>query len=268
MITRTYQKVCDAGRLQLEIVASGKPVDPSPGARFYGVSVNYVGGGNTETNVLLYDDITQGEIAEIDGVVAAHIPTPLPQPPPVPQDSEGKMFVRAESRPLDCTTYFTTAGDKTDAPQAIGEGNRLEWDAADEDYVWVEDTANGVKRYTVDIQFIDPIWIKEGSVYWSDSMKDCYLDMYIVCPPGGYFIYLGQVKQNTTGQDLIIEHYVNKHPIQGSWVGGDEMNTETCSQAMPTYLKIRMVMTVPIADVTSHGYVELETFRQRTVIIE
>jgi hypothetical protein len=266
MITRTYQKLCDAGRLQKEIVDSGKPVDPSPGARFYGISVNYASGGAAETNVFLYDDITQNETAEIDGVVVAHIPTPLPPLPPVPQDSEGKMFVRAESRPLDCTTYFTTAGDKVDAPQAIGDGNRLEWDAADPTYNWVTD--GSVKRYTVDIQFIDSVWIKEGTVYWSDAMKDGYLDMYIVCPPGGYFMYLGQVKQNTTGQDLIIEHYVNKHPIQGSWVGGDEMNTETCSQAMPTYLKIRMVMTIPVADVTSHGYVELEMFRQRTIIYE
>lgn len=264
-INRTYEKLCVGPRLQAEIIAAGLPIDGTAGARFYGVLTNHSSEGD-DTIVVLYDNITQNEITIVDNVVTAHVPTPWPVVE-APHDTEGKPFVRAESRPLNCTTYFTTAGDKLDTPQAIGDGMRLEWDAADEEYPWVEDTQAGVKRLTVDIQFLDSVWIKEGTVYWMDAAKDNYLDMYIVCPNGGYYMYLGEIRQNTTGNDLIVEHYVNKHPIQGDCPMGDEMNTETCSQEMPSYLKVRMIMTTPITDVTSHGYVELEMFRKRTVIL-
>ena len=79
MIQQTYDKLSNAARLQSEIVTAGLPVSPSAGARFYGCLCNYTGTGTSgyQTIVLCYDDITAGEITTIDGVVAAHIPTPI-----------------------------------------------------------------------------------------------------------------------------------------------------------------------------------------------
>lgn len=266
MIEKHYDKFTQPGQLGNELVAAGLSRFPTEGYRFYSIFIYQKPASAWDTMILVADDITHQELTIIDNVLAVHIPLPTTDTDPFIRDSSGKIFVRSESRPLDCTTYFTTAGDKIDAPQGIGEGARLEWDAT-VSAGWVEDTQAGVKRLTVESQFIDSVWIKEGTVYWMDAAKGNYLDMYVVCPNGGYYMYLSQVYQNTTGSDLVVEHYVNKHPIQGDCPMGDEMNTETCSQEMPSYLKVRMVMTTPITDTTSHGYVELEMFRKRTVII-
>lgn len=68
MITLNYNKQCNAIKLTGEIVAAGLPVFPSVGARFYGVSTS-----GLTTQVFVFDDITPGEQATIDAVVAAHV---------------------------------------------------------------------------------------------------------------------------------------------------------------------------------------------------
>lgn len=80
MINRTYDKLCNPSKLNSEIVASGKPLYPDTGARFYGCICNQVNDAWV-TTVMLYDDITAGEISSIDSIVDAHIPTQLPSPP-------------------------------------------------------------------------------------------------------------------------------------------------------------------------------------------
>jgi hypothetical protein len=80
MVTKEYAKQSDAGRLSSEIVASGKPKYPDAGFRFYGVNV-YVDTGAYVTQLLFADDITAGEIAAVDAIVAATIPIPLPAVP-------------------------------------------------------------------------------------------------------------------------------------------------------------------------------------------
>src|SRR5574341_2158232 len=71
--TRTYAKLCDAGRLTLEIITAGLPKDPSPAARFYGVATL-----GAQTVVYVYADLTGAEAIIIDGLVDAHVATPLP----------------------------------------------------------------------------------------------------------------------------------------------------------------------------------------------
>jgi hypothetical protein len=180
-------------------------------------------------------------------------------------DTEGKVYTRAESRPLCCTTYFTTAGDGLGSNIGIGNGNRLAWDASISDSFSTEGAPTGFKKMSVDIQFIDSIWLKEGSIYYMNCMKGSTLDMEVLCPPGGYYMYLGEVKQNTTGDWLVVDHYLMKHPIQDCVPMGDELNTESCSQELPSYLRFRLTITVPVADNSSYGYMELEMYRERTV---
>ena len=187
-----------------------------------------------------------------------------------PMDSEGRQFLRAESRPLSCTTYFTTKGDNG----GLGQGSRLEWDASitATGYWLTHDDDNnipeGMKRHSIFITFTDSIWIKEGALYYMGAMKSSYVDMCVLCPHMLVFMYFGALYVNITGSDLVVDHYLNHHPIQGDVPMGDEINTETCSQELPSYLKYRLCVTVPIADNSSYGYMELETYRQRTVDLD
>lgn len=91
MITKNYAKQSDAGRLTSEIVASGKPKYPDTGYRFYGVNV-YVDAGAYVTAVLFVDDITAGEIADVDAIVAATVPVPLPDAPATIATAETQIF--------------------------------------------------------------------------------------------------------------------------------------------------------------------------------
>ncbi|MHA1787855.1 MAG: hypothetical protein ACTSXT_01380 [Candidatus Helarchaeota archaeon] len=181
-------------------------------------------------------------------------------------DESGKLFVRAESRPINCTTCFTTCGDILGNNPQIGAGNRLEWDASNEDDFNVI-SGTGFKKKEITIQFCDSIWIKEGTIYYMNCLKNSTLDIEILCPPESYYMYLGQLQQNTTGDWLVVDHYLLKHPLQGSVPMGDELNTESCSQELPPYLKYKITITVPEDDFVSYGYIEIELYRKRTVII-
>ena len=186
-----------------------------------------------------------------------------------PKDSEGRDYLRAESRPLMCTTCFTTCFDTNGGTPVIGGGNRIYWDASVGDG-WVDDESgapDGMKQFSVEGSFCDSVWIKEGTVYYMSATKGSYIDMEVVCPNGGYYMYLGSIGQNTTGDDLVVDHYLFKHPVQGDVPMGDELNTETCSQEIPSYMKFKMTVTVPESDTTSYGYMEIELYRQRTVVI-
>lgn len=107
MIERNYSKYCDVGRLTDEIITAGLPISPSTGARFYGCVCNYIGTG-WETKVILFDNITAGEISTVDAVVAAHIPTPLPPSGPLPVE-ETQIFTALAIR--DTNTYTSTVSD-------------------------------------------------------------------------------------------------------------------------------------------------------------
>jgi len=187
-----------------------------------------------------------------------------------PMDDEGRQFLRAESRPLSCTTFFTTAGDDT----GIGDGTRLEWDASIDTagYWYTNDDDDkvpiGMKRHSVFLQFKDSIWMKEGAIYYQDVSKGSFLDMCVQCPHMLVFMYNGQLYVNITGDWLTVDHYLNRHPIQGSVPMGDELNTETCSQELSAYLRYRLCITVPEDDVTSYGYMEIEVYRKRTVDLD
>lgn len=75
MISRVYMKLCNAGRLTKEIINAGLPKYPDTGARFYGVITDHIESGD-RTQVLLFDDISQGETDVVDSVVTNHIPMP------------------------------------------------------------------------------------------------------------------------------------------------------------------------------------------------
>lgn len=265
MVERPYTKQCNGERLQLELVTAGYPQDPSANARFYGVLTDCQAGVWT-TTILCYDDLTGAEETAFDGIVTAHIPTPLPQPV-APVDEYGKPYVRAESRPTGCTTYFTTRADELTGSGSIGTGAWLGWDATDTNQFSTSGCDSGFKKKVVDYQFCDSIWLKSGLVFHKDCLPKSYCNMEVLCPNSGYYMYLGNVYQNLTGSDLEVDHYLREHPLLGDSYLGTNIDPETCSQELPAYLKFRFTVIVPTADSGSYGAIELEMYRTRTIVL-
>lgn len=178
------------------------------------------------------------------------------------KDPDRKAFVVSVSRPLNTYTYFTTAGDTV---SDIGGGTRLTWDFSNSDDEITAPT--NYKKKRVEISFIDPVWIKEGTVYFHNCVKDSHIDFFIVCPNGEYYTDNDGDPVLATADTSVVK-YVNKHPIQGSVPMGDELNTEaTMESPVPTNYKMWLEVTVPDTDSTSNGCVEFEMYRTRTIIL-
>lgn len=179
-----------------------------------------------------------------------------------PRDEYGKQFIRAESRPLDMSTYFTCAGD---SGSNIGDGKLLCWDFSNSDD---DITPSGVtyKRKRLEFSFLDTVRVKEGGIYFQDKLFGSYIDLYIICPNGQYYIDNNEVPQLAT-EDTSVNHFVNKHMMTGTVNLGDELNTEAASAEIPSTYKFWIEITVPDTDSTSKGHVSLELYRNRTEIL-
>ena len=178
-----------------------------------------------------------------------------------PLSPDGKEYVRAESRPLNCTTIFTGVGDNVE----IGDGKMLIWDFSNDDDLVTPPT--NCKRKRLEFNFLDSVYIKEGTIYIKDAPKGCYLDFYIVCPAGQYYLDNNDILR-LAEMDTITAHFVAKHHMQGSVPMGDELNTETCSEEIPNNYKFWIDITTPDTDNTSSGSISLELYRKRTVVLE
>lgn len=175
---------------------------------------------------------------------------------------DGKEISRTESRPLDTTTYFTMAGDSANN---IGDGNKLFWDFSNDDNI-VEGAPEGYKKKRVEFRFIDIIYIKEGALYFHKALKGSYVNVCVVCPAGNYYLKNDGTPALAT-VDTIIARYTNNHYFQGDCPMGDELNTESCSGVIPTTMKFWIEVYVPVADVESNGYISMELYRRRTVVL-
>lgn len=181
----------------------------------------------------------------------------------IPHDTEGKYFVRAESRPIDKTTTFTCAGD---SEFEIGGGVEFRWDFSNDNDEIDMPSGSGLKRKRIEFSFIDAINIKEGSIYYQNAPKGCYLDLKVVCPAGNYYLDNNKEVQLAT-EDTVIECFVNKHFIYGNCSLGDELNSEAASEEIPITYKYWIEITTPDTDITSFGHASLEIFRKRTVVL-
>jgi hypothetical protein len=198
--------------------------------------------------------------------------------------SDGRSVVRSDSRPRGFTTNFISKGD---TPTTIGDGKTTQWDFSNSDDIVTDSLTkpipNGFKRKRIEIGFSEKIYIKEGTLYFFNSPKGQYMDMYVVCKQGAYYedpngsipsAALGlpagtmftQAAQNTP-----VTHYVKSHFMQGSCPMGDELNTEGASESsLPTASQgyvIWIEITTPDSDTESNGSVEMEIYRKRTILL-
>ena len=178
-----------------------------------------------------------------------------------PSDLDGRMYTRSGSRPLNKTTYFTMIGD---GDGTIGDGNTLDWDFSNSDYEIA--APSGYKRKRKEIHFIDDMNVKEGAVYFHGAPKGCYADFYVVCPSGQYYLKNDGTPALSTG-DTVIDHFLSHHFMCGDCPMGDELNTEEASMEIPSIYKYWLEVTTPDTDTVSHGYLSMEVYRARTVIL-
>ena len=179
-----------------------------------------------------------------------------------PRSEDGKEILRAESRPLGHTTVFVGQADAI----GIGDGKVLAWDFSNDNDLIFTPSGSGLKRKRLEFKFIDFIYIKEGCIYYHNTLKGSSIDMYVVCPQNNYYYDNNSLPKLAT-EDIVVSHYVIHHPIQGTVAMGDELNTESCSSQIPSNYKFWIDITVPEEDILSNGAVELEIYRKRTVVL-
>lgn len=195
-------------------------------------------------------------------------------------DEGGKWIVRADSRPPNYDVCFIGAGDDLQN-SSIGTGQELRWDFENDENS-DPNPPEGFQRKLVNFQLLDGAYLKEGTAYFFNAPKGSHIDMYILCPPGGYYQKKTPI-QNADGsvtvnveflqatELTVVEHPVIKFFIEGSCPMGDELNTEAASYVMsPYYLIWQIMVTTP--DVTGnnwqafHGHFNLELYRPRSLV--
>jgi len=185
--------------------------------------------------------------------------------PKHPKASDGRPIVRADSRPEDATTYFTSRGDNT----TIGNGTTIAWDFNNSDDIVTDSITtaipSGMKRKRMKLSFADPIRIKEGTLYWENAPFGTYVDFWVVCPDGEYYINRDTGNPTAASGDTPLVHYVNHHHLMGDCPMGDEMNTEAANEdPIPSNYELWVEITIDENNSACHGAGELEVYRIRT----
>lgn len=196
------------------------------------------------------------------------------------KDQLNRWIVRSDSRRKNYDTAFTGKGDNL-TNSIIGGGTDLRFDfsAANTDSRWIT-APTGYKRQQINWNYMDAVYIKEGSIYFFNAPKGAYIDMYFVIPAG--YPYYKKVVDTTTFDaswennyttataDTIIGHWVVNHWVEGSCPMGDYLNTEAAHESpSPSYVIYRAEITAP-EDATDlanfHGHFSIELYRGRTII--
>lgn len=191
-----------------------------------------------------------------------------------PISPDGKEMIRSDSRPINTESYFSMCGDST---SMIGGGTCLEWDFSNDDNLVIGDSTSfpnghhmhipdGYKRKRMVLSFVDPIYIKGGSLYYSNAPKWSWADFYVVCPQGYYYYDRDYNIQLATEDTPVVRYVAHKH-FFGTCTVGDEVTSEGCQvNALPVGWVLWGDITVPITDTTSFGTCELEMYRQRSYL--
>lgn len=193
---------------------------------------------------------------------------------PTEIDELGRWVVRSDSRKQGWDVVFQGAGDNNTSLRS-GEGTPFTFDfsVADTDLRWDNDNApEGYKQQTIDWQFCDWTYIKEGTIYYYDIPKGSYINFEVIAPPGTIGIDKklndqGEIEKSyfSTGENWSsIIHWVINYRMEGSAPMGDELNTESASETpSPSYFIWRCTVTVPETTgwEQSHGHWSLEVYR-------
>lgn len=273
--TTTPNSAVDVSRLSDEIRSSDITI-----------ALDYINADEEKCYVYFKAELTLDDATTLSGIVTSHTGEP-PEHIVAPIMDDGRPLVRSDTRPLDCSTFFTMAADTA---SGIGDGTELRWDFSDPvNYPVISGAATlsdgfeipeGHKAIVFDLYFLDPMYFKDGTIYHFDSPWGQYCAMDIVVPAGGYYPNAhGNIPAAALGlsgyqmysyaeTNQIFYRYVNKHYMYGSCPMGDELNAEGAMvDALPVGWFVRGVIVTPNSDNTSKGFAELEAYRHRSIIL-
>jgi hypothetical protein len=228
-------------------------------------------------DIVFKDDLTSGEETTLNGVVSSHSGSYDEADAPVMPD--GRPIVRADTRPLDTQTFFTSRGDSA---TNIGDGGEMKWDFSDSTsniYTGPE-VPEGFKAKEFLLTFLCPVYIKDGAIYFFDAPWGQKVFMQIVVPNGGYYpnpkgmipaAALGLPGDEMYAQasgNTLYQTYVNNHYIHGDCPMGDELNAEGCAvNPIPPGWYLRGLIMTPEDDVVSKGYASIELYRCHNTLL-
>ncbi len=243
------------------------------------IALDYINKSDDDCDVWFKADLSSPEETTLSGVLAAHTGIALSDIEP-PTMTDGRPIVRADTRPLDTSTYFTMAGDTA---SGIGDGAVLKWDFSNDDNETecaYFNTPDGYKTKHIELTFIDPIYLKDGALYFFDVPWGAYCDMHVVVPAGNYYPNdNGTIPASALGlpgtdmysyasADVAYVNYVNSHHMYGDCPMGDELNAEGAAiDAVPVGWKLVGHITTVSGDNTSKGFASFECYRHRTVLL-
>jgi hypothetical protein len=243
------------------------------------VALDYINANEVECDIWFKDELSSVDTTStLPAVIAAHQGEPLPttEPPHMP---DGRPVVRADSRPLGTSTYFTMVGDDS---TSIGGGVEMVWDFSNDNNLYTgPDVPSGYKAKEFLLSFHCPIYIKDGTLYFFDAPWGQYATMDVAVPPGNYYPnpagsipaaalgLSGSQMYSYSGEDIIsYKVYLNKHRMYGNCPMGDELNAEGAAvNAIPPGWYLRGRIYTPSDDVVSKGFASIESYRRCTVLL-
>jgi hypothetical protein len=247
--------------------------------------LDYVNTYGDECDIWFLDTLTSQDLVTLSGVLSIHDGHPLPitVPPTMP---DGRPLVRADTRPLDTRTYFTMSGDNMQS-NTLGNGKVLMWDFSNNDDIYDQSitengptVCSGFKAKRVDLQFLDPVYVKDGTLYFFDAPWGSYSNMYIIVPSGNYYpkedgpipaaaLGLDGVQRYAYAtKDVFYSCYVNRHYMYTSCPMGDELNAEGAQiNAVPIGWPITAIIFTDENNTTFKGYGSFEMYRYPTTLV-
>ena len=201
-----------------------------------------------------------------------------------PTSPDGKEIIRADTRPIGTQTYFTMVGDTV---SGIGDGASLTWDFSNEDNLYdssqIENgptVASGYKAKRMDIWFNNPVYLKDGTLYFQNACFDCHVSMFVTVPAGNYYPNdAGSIPASALGlsgdqmyayasKDVLYSCYVMKHHMMGDCTMGDELNAEGAQMdAIPAGWLVTGIIICPESCNDFRGFGSLELYRQHSVVL-
>lgn len=245
------------------------------------VALDYITTDDGTCDIWFKTDLSPADESTLSGVVAAHQNPAIEEAPTM---ADGRPIVRSDTRPLGTQTYFTVYGDSA---SGIGDGAALAWDFSNDDDMYDPATVengpsipDGYKAKIIHITFNDPIYSKDGAIYFFDAPWGAHVTLYVTVPSGNYYPNnAGSIPAAALGlsgdqmyayatHDVFYGCYVNKQRITGTCVFGDELNSEGSSvDPIPSGWYVTGLIFTTSDDTVSKGYGSFEVYRKRSVLL-
>jgi hypothetical protein len=243
-------------------------------------ALDFINTVTTHCDIWFKAALSNDDSSTLTLIVEEHSGEPLPEIDPSPRMPDGRPIVRADTRPLNTMTVFTSSGDDS---TSIGGGVMLKWDFSntDDEYTGPEVPA-GFKCKQILISFHCPVYMKDGTMYFFKAPWGASVQMSIAVPPGQYYpnpkgsipaAALGLQNDDrmfsNSGSDIVpIQVYVDNHPMYGDCPMGDEFNAEGCAiDALPVGWYVRALIFCPEANTEFKGYGDIELYRCHTCLL-